>query len=146
MRTWFQRFMTISCSGSGFARARALHVHGWLLILGSVLAKTLSHNLTLLANLHRFHDLDVPLLLGASRKRFIGSLSGEEDPQQRAAGSIAAALAGVSRGVQILRIHDVEQTHQALAVWRAIEKAGSLRGRHASALLASNAIAGRCNI
>jgi dihydropteroate synthase len=85
--------------------------------------KTLDHNLSLLAHLDRFADLGVPVLLGASRKRFIGTLTGQDDAAQRLAGSLAAALAGAERGVAILRVHDVAATREALAVWQAIRAA-----------------------
>ena len=62
----------------------------------------------------------MPILLGASRKGFIGKVSGEQDAQSRVGGSIAAALTAVSQGVQIVRVHDVAQTRQALAVWQSI--------------------------
>ncbi|MFK7868492.1 MAG: dihydropteroate synthase [Roseobacter sp.] len=81
--------------------------------------KTLDHNLTLLANMSVFHGLGVPILLGASRKRFIGTISGVEEAAARMPGSIAVALAAVAQGVQILRVHDVPQTAQAIALWRA---------------------------
>ncbi len=81
--------------------------------------KSLDHNLALLAGLSLFHGLGVPILLGASRKRIIGSLSGKRDPKERVPGSIAVALVGAHQGVQILRVHDVEATRQALDVWRA---------------------------
>jgi dihydropteroate synthase len=87
--------------------------------------KTLQHNLDLLANLDLFHKLGVPVLLGVSRKSLIAALSRNEPPQDRLAGSIAAALAGIARGVQILRVHDVAETAQAVAVWHAIEQATS---------------------
>jgi dihydropteroate synthase len=80
--------------------------------------KTLAHNLALLANLSLFHGLGVPLLLGASRKRFIGGVSGGETPQSRDPGSYAAAIAGAAQGVQMFRVHDVAGTRQALAVWQ----------------------------
>lgn len=82
--------------------------------------KTLQHNLTLLNKISIFHGLGVPILLGASRKGFIGKVSGEQDAQSRVGGSIAAALTAVSQGVQIVRVHDVAQTRQALAVWQSI--------------------------
>ena len=82
--------------------------------------KTLQHNLTLLNKISIFHGLGVPILLGASRKGFIGKVSGEQDAQRRVGGSIAAALTAVSQGVQIVRVHDVAQTRQALAVWQSI--------------------------
>ncbi|WP_294620887.1 dihydropteroate synthase [uncultured Roseovarius sp.] len=81
--------------------------------------KTLDHNLTLLQNLALFHSLGCPILLGASRKRFIGTLGGTEEARHRAPGSIAVALAGVAQGVQLLRIHDVRETAEALRLWQA---------------------------
>ena len=81
--------------------------------------KTQAHNLTLLQNLSLFHGLGCPLLLGASRKRFIGDISGTPKPSDRVAGSIAVALAGVAQGAQILRVHDVAETAAALKLWRA---------------------------
>jgi dihydropteroate synthase len=81
--------------------------------------KTLDHNLTLLAGLTIFHGLGVPILLGASRKRLIGSITGKRDPKERMPGSLAAALVGAAQAVQILRVHDVDETRQAFDVWRA---------------------------
>lgn len=81
--------------------------------------KTLAHNLALLANLSLFHGLGVPLLVGASRKRFIGGLGQGQEPKTREPGSHAAAIASAAQGVQILRVHDVAGSRQALAVWRA---------------------------
>lgn len=81
--------------------------------------KTLDHNLALLGSLSMFHGLGVPVLLGASRKRIIGSITGKLDPKERLAGSLAVAIAGASQGVQIVRVHDVDETAQALDVWRA---------------------------
>ncbi len=82
--------------------------------------KTLMHNLALLRRLSLFHAIGVPVLLGVSRKRFIGALAGVGEPRERMPGSIAAGLAGVAQGVQVLRVHDVAETRQALAVWQAI--------------------------
>jgi len=81
--------------------------------------KTLAHNLALLARLSLFHSLGVPVLLGASRKRFIGTLSGEEDAARRMPGSLAVALAGVAQGIQMIRVHDVAETRAALTLWQA---------------------------
>lgn len=82
--------------------------------------KTLAHNLTLLARLSLFHGLGVPVLLGASRKRFIGTLSGEAEAARRMPGSLAVALAGVAQGMQMIRVHDVAETRQALSLWQAV--------------------------
>ena len=85
--------------------------------------KTLEHNLQLMASLSLFHGLGCPLLLGASRKRFIGTLTNEPVAANRVAGSIGAALAAAAQGVQIIRVHDVKATRLALDVFGA-----SLRG------------------
>ena len=80
--------------------------------------KTMDHTLALLANLSLLHGLGVPILVGASRKRFIGGVAGGETPQSREPGSFAVALAAAAQGAQILRVHDVAGTRQALSVWR----------------------------
>lgn len=81
--------------------------------------KTLAHNLALLAHTSLFHGLGVPLVIGASRKRFIQGVAGGAQPRDREPGSHAAALAAAAQGAQILRVHDVAGTSQALGVWRA---------------------------
>ncbi|MDD2868902.1 dihydropteroate synthase [Neomegalonema sp.] len=83
--------------------------------------KTLEHNLVLLRGLSLLHGLGCPVLLGVSRKSFIGALGGETAPKARVPGSLAAALHGASQGAQILRVHDVAQTRQALKVQAALE-------------------------
>jgi dihydropteroate synthase len=98
---------------AGIARARIAADPG----LG--FGKTLAHNLALLAHASLFHGLGVPLLIGASRKRFIQGVAGGEAPQSREPGSQAAAIAAAAQGAQILRVHDVAGSRQALAVWRA---------------------------
>ncbi|MGQ0665382.1 MAG: dihydropteroate synthase [Pseudomonadota bacterium] len=82
--------------------------------------KTVEHNLELLRALPRLKRLGAAVAIGVSRKGFIGALSRGEPPTGRAAGSLAAGLAAVARGADILRVHDVAMTVQALAVWRAI--------------------------
>lgn len=83
--------------------------------------KTLEHNLALLAGLPTLVALGFPVLLGASRKRFIAALDpGGQDPGERLGGSLAAALAGARAGVAAVRVHDVAQTVQALEVQAAI--------------------------
>lgn len=81
--------------------------------------KTQEHNLALLARLSLFHGLGVPLLLGVSRKKFIGTIGGAPEARDRMPGSVGVALAGAAQGVQIFRVHDVPETLQALALWRA---------------------------
>ncbi len=88
--------------------------------------KTLDHNLALLAHLDRLVALGFPVLLGVSRKGFIGRLDpAGVDAASRLPGSLAAALAGAAAGVAAVRVHDVAETRQALAIWSAIEAARS---------------------
>jgi len=80
-------------------------------------AKTAAHNLALLRGLRAFGSFGVPVLVGISRKAFIGAIGGEPDPVRRVAGSVAAALFALEQGAAILRVHDVHETVQALRVW-----------------------------
>ena len=112
-----------ACEAAGIARDRIAVDPG----IG--FGKTLEHNLEILDQMALYHGLGCVLLLGVSRKGFIGRLSGGAPPRARLPGSLAAALAGVARGVQILRVHDVAETAQALAVWQAIALAGTVADR-----------------
>jgi dihydropteroate synthase len=82
--------------------------------------KNVAHNLELMNGLALFHSLGCPLVVGASRKRSIGALSGEAPADQRLGGSIAFALKAVEQGAQLLRVHDVPETVQALRIWRGL--------------------------
>jgi dihydropteroate synthase len=105
-----------ACACAGIPRSRLIVDPG----LG--FGKTLAHNLELLGALSMFHGLGGAVLLGASRKSFIGRLTGA-GVDDRLPGSLAAALLAVSQGVQILRVHDVAATRQALAVWEGAQGA-----------------------
>ena len=83
--------------------------------------KLLEHNLALLRGIPTLVELGCPVLVGASRKRFIGQLTGEESPRSRLGGSIAAVLTARARGATIFRVHDVAHTAQALKVAEAID-------------------------
>ncbi|MCZ8309631.1 MAG: dihydropteroate synthase [Magnetospirillum sp.] len=85
--------------------------------------KSVAHNAEILANVPTLRALGVAVLIGASRKAFIGALSKAERPKERLPGSLAAALAAVAGGADILRVHDVAATRQALSVWRAVANA-----------------------
>ena len=78
------------------------------------------HNLRLLDELAAFHAFGCPVMLGASRKSFIGRLSRGEAPKQRTAGTLAAHQVGFDRGAQIVRVHDVAEAYQARAIWMAV--------------------------
>ena len=82
--------------------------------------KSVAHNLELLNGLAFFHGLGCPLVLGASRKRMIGALSSEAPADQRLSGSLALALKAAEQGAQLIRVHDVPETVQALKVWRGL--------------------------
>ena len=91
--------------------------------------KTLEHNLALLRKLERFADLGSGVYAGLSRKAMIGTLIGRQEPAERAAGSVAAALIAVQRGARMVRVHDVAPTVDALKVWHAVH-AGDTPERH----------------
>lgn len=112
-----------ACEAAGVARADIAVDPG----IG--FGKTVTHNLEILNRMALYQGLGCAVVLGVSRKRFIGKLSRDEMPKQRQPGSLAAGLAGIARGVQILRVHDVAETAQALALWRAIEDPGQDRER-----------------
>lgn len=110
---WLAARVTAACA-AGIARDRIVVDPG----IG--FGKTLQHNLTLLRNISLYHDLGLPLLLGASRKRFIGVLGDAPLPGDRVAGSLAVALHGAAQGVHILRVHDLVETRQALSLQQAL--------------------------
>jgi len=86
--------------------------------------KTTRHNLELVRDLALFHGMGCAILLGVSRKSTIGRIAGVDDPKARGPGSLALGLAGLDRGARILRVHDVAETRQAMALWSAL-RAGS---------------------
>jgi dihydropteroate synthase len=113
-----------AAEAAGIARDRVV------LDVGIGFAKTAAQNVALIRNLALFHGLGCPLLLGASRKRFVGLIGSNGDgtgaPRARMPGSVAVALAGVAQGVQVLRVHDVDPTMQALRLWRAVTGAADV--------------------
>jgi dihydropteroate synthase len=82
--------------------------------------KTVAQNLALIDGLSLFHGLGCPILAGVSRKRFIAHLSGDAPPDRRLGGSLAAGLAAAGQGAQILRVHDVAETIQAVRIAAAL--------------------------
>ncbi len=104
----------VFAEGQGIARDRIVTDPG----IG--FGKTGAHNLTLLRDLAVFHDLGAPVLLGVSRKRFIGEIGGAPEAKDRLGGSLAVALHGASQGVHILRVHDTQATIQALRLFAAL--------------------------
>jgi dihydropteroate synthase len=82
--------------------------------------KNVGHNLELMNGLALFHSLGCPLVIGASRKRTIGALSGEAPADKRLGGSIAFAMKAIEQAAQILRVHDAFETVQAVRIWRGL--------------------------
>jgi dihydropteroate synthase len=111
------RFLTdrlFACELAGIDRRKVMVDPGF------GFGKNLEHNLELLRALERFANLGSGVYVGLSRKSMIGTITGREQPAQRAAGSAAAALIAVQRGARLVRVHDVAATVDALAVWQAV--------------------------
>lgn len=117
-----------ACEAAGIARDKIVVDPG----IG--FGKHLHHNVAVLAAMSLYHGLGVPVLLGASRKKLIGQLSKVDQPKERLPGSLAAALSAVAQGVQIVRVHDVAATRQAVDVWQAVitghEKAAETKAQN----------------
>jgi dihydropteroate synthase len=105
-----------AAEGAGIARERLVADPGF------GFGKTAEHNLTLLARLAEFREIGVPLAAGLSRKSTIGKVTGRPT-EERLAGSLAMALLALQRGATILRVHDVRETRDVVAVWEAIRTA-----------------------
>ncbi len=88
--------------------------------VGVGFGKTLAHNLALLRGMAVFHGLGCGVMLGVSRKRMIGVVSGVESPAGRVFGSVAVAQDALAQGVQIIRCHDVAEHRQAFDLWEAV--------------------------
>jgi dihydropteroate synthase len=106
------------------ARAAAVPAGRILVDPGIGFGKTLGHNLALIAGLGALRELGCPVVVGASRKGMIGLLTGRP-AEGRLPGSLGAALAAVARGADVVRVHDVPETVDAVAVWRAVADGGS---------------------
>lgn len=103
-----------AAEAAGISRARIITDPG----IG--FGKNVQHNLNLIRGLSLFHGLGCPILLGASRKRFIGTIGQAPEADRRGPGTLAVTLAGIAQGVQIHRVHDTTETRQALRLWQAI--------------------------
>ena len=79
--------------------------------------KTLKHNLTLLSKISLFHSIGLPILVGTSRKRFIGQISEDYDSEERIGGTLASVIYLLSQGVQIFRVHNVREIKQGILVF-----------------------------
>ena len=80
----------------------------------------MQHNITLIKQISIFHSLGFPILLGVSRKRFIREISGVNDSENRLGGTLSSSIYSLMQGVQILRVHDVNEINQGLKVFKKI--------------------------
>jgi len=103
-----------------FAAGRGIDRSRIILDPGLGFGKRVEHNLTILRHLDRFVALEQPVLVGASRKRFLGSVLGVDEPKQRLAGSLACAVIAALAGAAILRVHDVLDTVEAVRLCSAV--------------------------
>ena len=103
-------------------KARSLGIKHSNIILdpGIGFGKNLKHNMTLIKNISIFYSLGFPVMLGISRKRFIKDLSGNNDSNERLGGTISSSLYAMTQGIQILRVHDVNEVNQSIKVFKSL--------------------------
>ena len=104
-----------------YLRSKGIKHNNIILDPGIGFGKNLKHNITLLRNISIFHSLGFPVMLGTSRKRFIKGLSGVNDSKERLGGTISSSLLAIMQGVQILRVHDVNEINQSIKVFNSLK-------------------------
>ncbi len=104
-----------------FLRSKGIKHNNIILDPGIGFGKNLKHNITLLRNISIFHSLGFPVMLGTSRKRFIKDLCGVNDSKERLGGTISSSLFAMMQGVQILRVHDVNEVAQSIKVFNCLK-------------------------
>jgi dihydropteroate synthase len=112
---------------AGHASAAGVEPENVILDPGLGFGKTLGHNLMLLRRLDSLVELGFPVLFGASRKRFIGTITGVQDARERVSGTVAANVLACERGATFFRVHDVRPNREALAVAEAVRRGSSPR-------------------
>ena len=105
-----------------YLRKQGIKHNNIILDPGIGFGKNLKHNITLLKNISIFHSLGLPIMLGLSRKRFIKDISKKNDTKNRIGGTISSCIQAYLQGVQILRVHDVQEINQAFKVFRELQK------------------------
>ena len=101
-----------------FLRSKGIKHNNIMIDPGIGFGKNLKHNMNLISNVSIFHTLGFPILLGLSRKKFIKDLSGKNDTKERIGGTVASSLYAMMQGVQVLRIHDVNELIQSIKVFK----------------------------
>ena len=104
-----------------YIRSNQIYHNNIILDPGIGFGKNLKHNVTLLRNISIFHSLGFPVMLGTSRKRFIRDLSGVNDSKERLGGTISSSLYAMMQGVQILRVHDVNEVNQSIKIFNSLK-------------------------
>ncbi len=105
-----------------FLRSLGINHNKIIIDPGIGFGKNLKHNMSLIRNISIFHSLGFPILVGNSRKRFIKELSGKNDTKNRVGGTVASSIYLMMQGVQILRVHDVNELQQAIKVFKELLK------------------------
>ena len=105
-----------------FLRSKGIKHNNIIIDPGIGFGKNLKHNMSLMTNISIFHSLGFPILLGLSRKKFIRDLSGKNDTKERVGGTIASSLYSMMQGVQVLRIHNVNEIMQSIKVFKRLMK------------------------
>jgi dihydropteroate synthase len=105
-----------------FLRSKGINHNNIIVDPGIGFGKNLKHNMNLIKNISIFHTLGFPILLGLSRKKFIKELSGKNDTKERLGGTIASSLYSMMQGVQILRIHNVDELIQGIKIFKELIK------------------------
>ena len=105
-----------------FLRSKGIKHNNIIIDPGIGFGKNLKHNMNLIRSVSIFHTLGFPILLGLSRKKFIKDLSGKNDTKERVGGTVASSLYSMMQGVQILRIHDVNELIQSIKVFKKLIK------------------------
>ena len=103
-------------------RSKGINHNNIILDPGIGFGKNLKHNMSLIHNISIFHSLGFPILVGNSRKKFIKDLSGKNDSKSRIGGTVASSIYLMMQGVQILRVHDVNEVNQSIKVFRELIK------------------------
>ena len=101
-------------------RANKINHNNIILDPGIGFGKNLKHNITLLNQISIFHSLGFPVMLGISKKRFIKDIAGKNDSKERTGGTISSSIHAMLQGVQILRVHDINEVKQAIKVFNKI--------------------------
>ena len=105
-----------------FLRKNGITHNNIILDPGIGFGKNLKHNITILKNISIYHSLGFPILLGVSRKKFIKELSGKNDSSSRIGGTISSSIFALMQGVQVLRVHDVNEINQSIKVFKELIK------------------------